>query len=75
MARVENLQIHPDDEQELDRLVEEYRFIGREVTVDRPGLTVTVLAMPSDYKRKRERDNRRQARRERTEDPTAYGRR
>jgi hypothetical protein len=67
MASIRNLVIDANGDQEIDRIVEEYTFIGREVSVDRGARTVTVLAMPSDYKKKREHDSRARAKRERSE--------
>jgi hypothetical protein len=62
--KAKNLVIDCDNQREVFRLVEEYKFIGREVDYDVNKLQVTVLALPRDYKKKREASAKAVAKRE-----------
>jgi hypothetical protein len=63
-----NLIISLKSQDEVDKVVREYKYIGREVTWDYNKLTVTLLALPMEYKKKRERDAKVAAKREREEE-------
>lgn len=64
MGKVRPLVIECKDIDDLERQKAEYEYIGREVKVDRAHLTLTVLTIPSKYKRKTEREAKARARRE-----------
>lgn len=53
---------------EAERLAEEYRDAGRDVIINKKDHTITVLALPLNYKKKRERENRIKRNQERTLD-------
>lgn len=41
-----------DNAGDLERMKEEYEFIGREVNIDRQAMKLTVLTLPRKYKKK-----------------------
>lgn len=58
-SNAKNQHIQCQDVTELRNLVEEYRdYAGRDVDVDEKKLTLTVLALPRNYKKKAELENK-----------------
>jgi hypothetical protein len=71
--KAKNLVIDCADQKEVFRLLDEYKYIGREVDYNLNKLQVTVLALPRDYKKKRDANAKAAAKRETQEeeyDPT-----
>lgn len=58
MAQIKNQVIYTSDFDTLNRLADEYRFVGREVRVEPRKSRLVVLALPSTYKRKEEREKK-----------------
>ena len=66
--KARNLIINCDTMDEVNRIAADYRAIGSDFDIDPDKLTITVLALPHDYKRKRDRDNKLVAKREAVEE-------
>lgn len=64
MGNIKPLVLEFTNIEDLEKQKAEYDYIGREVSVDRASLTLTVLTLPSKYKKKSEREAKIRARRE-----------
>lgn len=64
MGNIKPLILEFKNIEDLEKQKAEYDYIGREVKVDRAALTLTVLTLPSKYKKKTEREAKIRARRE-----------
>jgi len=58
MAKIKPLVMSFENVVALEKMREEYEFIGREVEVNHKELKLTVLTLPKKYKRKQARDSK-----------------
>jgi hypothetical protein len=58
MAKVRPLVMNFGSADELEKMRQEYEFIGREVETNQAELKLTVLTLPKKYKRKAARENK-----------------
>lgn len=58
MAKIKPLVLEFTNQQDLEKMAEEYRFIGRETEVDKQNLKLVVLTLPKKYKKKTDRENK-----------------
>lgn len=72
MAKINNLVLYPNSQEELYRLKNEYEWLGRETRIQRDshGQKLVVLALPSKYKKKERIEAKSRAKREADEEGT-----
>ena len=73
MAKVKPLVMNFSDAEALNKMKEEYDFIGREVEIDVRNLKLTVLTLPRKYKRKQSKEAKTRRPREGDFDYEEYG--
>lgn len=56
MAKIKPLVLEFTNQTDLEKMADEYKFIGREVEINRKELKLTVLTLPKKYKKKTERE-------------------
>lgn len=70
--KIKNLIIECGDQKAVFKLLDEYKFIGRETNYDLEKLQVIVLALPRNYKKKNDATSKAKANRENLEEATNY---
>lgn len=68
MGKIKPLVLSFKDIDALEKMKAEYDYIGRETSVDRQKLELTLLTLPRKYKKKTEREAKLRAKREENED-------
>lgn len=56
MAKIKPLVLEFTNQADLEKMADEYKFIGREVEINRKELKLVVLTLPKKYKKKTERE-------------------